>query len=356
MTDFNLIRNANVKLTHVIDAKKRNVAEIVVDGKFSHRFAPTSRISKHLEVMKPKDLEARLNGGTYFFVGDQLVDLRDGAYNGFVHTDESINVFMDVLGFQTRPRGLRGRPAARADVSGEGQIALRKVWSKNEIAVPGYKAGGDFSTELSFVWNPFVKTINSSFDLVRQICSNGMVGLTPFLNTKIPLMNRWEEHLDIANKQIQNKVNSTVIARVQSMSNTRASVADCLLLEQHAFERLIAPSEKSDDERDRLKALISATAPKFHLHNTYRDEVFEDKNLAAQLPGHLTSFDVYNIATELRSHTTQVAKSSDFALDKFANALMFDRDDNFVAAAARYSGPKVASFSSPDRAFFGQMG
>lgn len=354
MAEFNLIRNADVKLTHVVDAKKRNVAEIVVDGKFHHRFSPTSRISKHLDVMKPKDLEARLKGGSYFFVEDQLVDLRDGAYNGFVHTDESINVFMDVLGFQHRPKGSRARPASLG--VGEGEIALRKVWSNNEITVPGYKAGGEFSTELSFVWNPFVKTINSSFDLVRQICSNGMVGLTPFLNAKIPLLNRWEEHLDIASKQIQNKVNNTVIARVQSMTASRASVADCLLLEQHAFERLIAPSEKSDDERDRLKTLISVAAPKFHLHNTYRDEVFEDKNLAAQLPGHLSSFDVYNIATEMRSHTNQVAKSSDFALDKFANSLMFDRDDNFVAGAARYSGAKVASFSSAERAFFGRMG
>lgn len=356
MTDFNLIRNADVKLTHIVDEKKRNVAEIIVDGKFHHRFSPNSRISKHLDVMKPKDLEARLSGGSYFFVEDQLVDLRDGGYNGFVHTDDSINVFMDVLGYQHRAKGRRGRPAAPADGSTEGEIALRKVWSKNEITVPGYKAGGDFSTELSFVWNPFVKTINSSFDLVRQICSNGMVGLTPFLNAKIPLLNRWEEHLDIASKQIQNKVNNTVVARVASMTASRASVADCLLLEQHAFERLIAPNEKSDDERDRLKTLISAAAPKFHLHNTYRDEVFDDKNLAAQLPGHLSSFDVYNIATELRSHTTQVAKSSDFALDKFANALMFDRDDNFVAGAARYSGAKVASFSSADRAFFGVMG
>ena len=354
MSDFNLIRGGSVKLTHVVDHKQRNIAEIVVNDKFAHRFSHTSRISKHLDVMQPKDLEARLNGGTFFFIGDQMIDMRDGQYNGFVHTDESIGVFMDILGFQNKKDLPRHR--GRITEETEGDLVLRKVWTKDEIVVPGYAQGAEFNSELSFVWNPFVQTINSSFDLVRLICSNGMVGLTSFLNTKIPLMNRWEEHLDIASRQIQNKVNSIVVDRVKAMSVERASVADCLLLEQHAFNRLVGGQDKSPAERDRLKTLISAVSPKFHLNNTYQDTVFADKNLAAQLPAHLSNFDVFNIATELRSHTGQSAKSSDNALDKFANGILFEREDNFVASAARYSAPKVASFSSVDRAFFGQMG
>lgn len=354
MSDFSLIRGGKVELTSVVDHKKRNVAEIVVDGKYHHRFSHNSRISKHLDVMQPKDLEARLNGGTFFFIGDQMVDMRDGQYDGFVHTDESVSVFMDVLGYQAKKSLPRHRGRINEDT--EDDLVLRKVWTKDEITVPGYAQGADFNSELSFVWNPFVKTINSSFDLVRLICSNGMVGLTSFLNTKIPLMNRWNEHLDIASRQIQNKVNGIVVDRVKAMSTERASVADCLLLEQHAFNRLVGGQDKDPAERDRLKTLISAVSPKFHLHNTYQDAVFADKNLAAHLPAHLSNFDVFNIATELRSHTGQSAKSSDNALDKFANGILFDREDNFVASASRYNSPKVASFSSVDRAFFGQMG
>ena len=354
MSEFNLIRAGKVELTHIVDAKKRNVAEIIVNDSFHHRFSPNSRISKHLDVMQPKDLEARLNGGTFFFVGDQMIDMRDGQYDGFVHTDESIGVFMDVLGYQIKKDLPRHRGSLSAET--EGDLVLRKVWTKDEITVPGYAQGADFNSELSFVWNPFVKTINSSFDLVRLVCTNGMIGLTSFLNTKIPLMNRWEEHLDIASRQIQNKVNSIVIDRVKSMSTERASVADCLLLEQHAFDRLVGGQDKSPAERDRLKTIISAVSPKFHLHNTYQDAVFADKNLAAQLPAHLSNFDAFNIATELRSHTGQSAKSSNNALDKFSNAILFDKEDNFVASASRYTAPKVASFSSVDRAFFGQMG
>lgn len=357
MTDFSLLRNADVRVTQIIDDKKRNVAEIVVNDQLTHRFAASSRISKHLDVMTAGDLQDRLTGGSFFFVGDTLVDHRNNQYNGFVHTDAAVATFMDLLGYQKvtdMPRH-RGRQRT-SDLDGSDDLVLRKVWTKNEIVVPGFATGAEFNTELSFVWNPFVKTINSSFDLVRLICTNGMIGLTSFLNTKIPLMNRWEEHLDIASRQIQNKVNSIVTERVQRMPSERASVADCLLLEQHAFERLSSPSVKTPAERERLKNIITSVSPKFHLHNTYQDAVFANKNLASQLPAHLSCYDTFNIATELRSHTLSTAKSSDNALDKFANGIMFDREDNFVAGASRYTSPKLSAFSSVDTAFFGTMG
>lgn len=357
MTDnFKLIRGADVEVKHIINEKKQNVAEITINGEYQHRFDAKSRVSKHLDLMTAQDLQDRLNGGSYFMVDDKLVDFRDGLYNGFIHEDRGIATFMEILGYQDRNtlplhRGSR-RKRGEDDHS---DIVLRKVWSDNEITVPGYAQGGDFNSQLSFTWNPFVKTINSSFDLIRLICTNGMVGMTSFLNTKIPLFNRWEEHLDIASRQIQNKVNSVIIDRVQQMSLERASVADCLLLGQHAFDRLYAPGEKTTEERERLIQLMAALSPQEHLGHVYQSSVFEDKNRAAQLPAHLTNFDAFNIATELRSHTGQTSKSSDNALDKFANSILFDREDNYVANASRMSAPKQAAFSSPEKAFFGKM-
>ena len=357
MTDqFKLIRGANVEVKHIINEKKQNVAEITINDKFQHRFDPKSRVSKHLDLMTAQDLQDRLNGGTYFLVDDQLVDFRDGLYNGFIHSDAGVATFMDILGYQDRStlplhRGNRRRRGE----DDHSDIVLRKVWSDGEIIVPGYAHGGDFTSQLSFTWNPFVKTINSSFDLIRQICTNGMVGLTSFLNTKIPLFNRWEEHLDIASTQIQNKVNAVVIDRVQQMALERASVADCLLLSQHAFDRLYAPGEKTTGERDRLVQLMAALSPQAHLSHVYQAGVFEDKNRAAQLPAHLSNFDAFNIATELRTHTSQTAKSSDTALDKFANSILFDREDNYVATASRMTAPKQAAFSDPEKAFWGTM-
>lgn len=303
--------------------------------------------------MTPEDLSARLSGGSFFFIDDQMVDFRDGQYNGFVHTDESVGVFMDLIGYQ-RKADMPFAHGRKTDDENSA-IVLRKVWNDNEIIVPGYQSGGEFKSQLSFVWNPYVKTINSAFDLVRLICTNGMVGVTSFLNTKIPLFNRWEEHLDIASRQIQNKVTDTVIHRIQNMGVERASVADCLLLEQHAFDRLYAPGDKTEEERERLFTIMAAVNPRSHLGDTYQDGVFADKNMAAQLPGHLSAFDVFNVATELRSHTGQTRKSSDNALDRFSNGLLFDREDNFVASSSRYTTKAMASFASPERAFYGKM-
>jgi hypothetical protein len=354
---FELVRNANVDVKKIVDDKKKVVAEITINDKYQHRFPVRSRVSKHLELMEPKHLAERLTGGSYFMIDDQLIDFRDGGYNGFMHEDDTLAVFMNLLGV-TAAKDLplaRQRNRASDEEDPGSKLALRKVWSDHNIVVPGYAQGGEFTSQLSYTWNPFVKTINSAFDLVRLICTNGMVGTTTFLNTKIPLFNRWEEHLDIASRQIQNKVTSTVIARVQQMTNERASVADCLLLESHAFNRFYSGAPTDLAERNRLENIMRIVDPKIHLREVYRDGVFEDKALAAQLPGHLTHFDVFNIATELRSHTNAVGKSSDHALDRFANGVLFDNDRDYAKGIAGLTTPKLSMFSDPEAAFYGQM-
>jgi hypothetical protein len=356
VSKFTLLRGADVRVNQLVDDKKKNVAEIIVNDTFHHRFAATSRVSKHLDVMTPQELQMRLTGGTYFFIGDTLQDCRDGSYNGFVHTDDTVGKFMDVLGYQHKDsmRFQHSRKRSEGDTP-TSNIVLQKTWSKSEIIVPGYAQGTDFSSELSFMWNPFVKTINSTFDLVRMICENGMVGMTSFLNTKVPLVNRFEEHLDIASRQIQNKVNSVMVERIQTMAIDRASVADCLLVQQHVMDRLYSPIERSAEENKRLACMLAAVSPKTHLNEVYHEGVFADKNLASQLPAHLSCFDVFNIATEVRTHTSPCGKSSDAALDKFSNKLLFDREDNYVASASRTTASRLSPFSGAEQAFFGVL-
>lgn len=347
---YELIQNASVEVSVQRDEKKRPLATIVVDDKYTHQFPHTSRVSKHLDMMTEQDLATRLSGGSFFFVENQLVDFRDGAYNGFVQSLDTIDTLMQVIGFQHKT-DLKMTHLQKYSDETNSPIVLRKAWHNNEISVPGYQSGADFNSVLSFAWNPFVKHINSAFDLVRLICTNGMVGVTSFLNTKVPLMNRWEEHLDIAARQIQNKVNDIVIQRVQAMAMDRASVGDLLLLEDHALSR--HRNSTDSQELTRLMNILHAVSPSLHLNNVYKDNVFENKNLAAQLPGHLTMFDAFNIATELRTHTSAANDSSDNALDKFANGMLFDREDNYNASGKRLQHVREAAFSSPDRAFYG---
>lgn len=340
-----LIRDANVTLKASTTTENEPVAVITVNDKYTHRFDPTSRYSKALETTPLAFLERRLNGGQYFFVNEELVDCRDGKYNGFVHSDESIEALIDVI-------GISNTSPTRGVTQISKTIALSSVWSDNEIHVPMYNEGGDFNSRLLFRWNPFQKNISSSFQLVRLICANGMIGLSNFLNSKIPLENRWEEHLDIASKQIQNKIDNMMSNRLGEMGRERATVADLLLLEDHARSRIEAVNNAH--KRDDLGNIAAALAPEVHLSGTYKDSVFANKALAAQLPGHLTLFDAFNIATEIASHTNATPKSSDFALDRAANDFVFSRKDRSFHAA-RFALPRIATFSNADSAFFGEV-
>ena len=353
MTDhnFELIRDAKVQVNATRDENDHPIAELIINDKHSHTFDAKSRVSKHLDILTPEDLADRYTGGQFMFVGDELYDLRDGHYQGFVHSDEAIVELADILGINSV--GSQGIRVHENTVNRN--IALGGKWSDHGITVPGYNDGGEFQSELHFGWSPFVKTVNSAFMIYRLICTNGMRGMRNFMNTRIPVMNRWEEHMEIANRQIQNKVNGIVTDRFGRMGSERATIAECNLLTEHAKKRADdVTSNVEPDKISRLRNIIAIADARRHLGSYYKENVFNDSNLAAQHNGHLTTFDVYNMATEVRSHTDETDKSSNRALDKLANDLVFERKD-LTQHISRISGPKICTFSDPDAAFFGEM-
>lgn len=349
--NYELVRNANVEVTATANQKNFPVAVINVNDKYEYAFPSGSRVSKALETTTPQDVASRLTGGHFFFVEGDLVDFRDGNYNGFVHSDQSIDNLVDVIGIR---EGGEDRSYFSNQTTSK-KYTLDKVWSNNTIIVPSYNEGGEFSSKLLFRWNPFFKDVSSKFSLARLICTNGMTGLASFLNTKIPLVNRWTEHLEIANRQIQNKVDSMVSDRFSNMGTERATVAEVMLIAHHAQSRLTNLGQvREEGVRECLRNIMNIAHPVVHLGKVYKSSVFEDKRIAAQLPAHLTTFDVYNMATEIRSHTPEAKSSSNHALDKFANHLVFDRKD-VTPHASQYTLPQQSPFSDPDAAFFGTM-
>ncbi len=352
--DFTFCRNASVIVEADTNNQGHPTARITVDDKFQHQFNAKSRISKALELVDPETLANRLTGGHYMFVDEQLVDFRDNTYPGFVHTDDTLNKLNEIIGIQikgTNKPYVRIRNNLISD-----NIQLGTCWSDHNISVPEFQEGGDFSSQLHFGWNPFVKHINSAFMLYRLVCLNGMKGMTTFLNTKIPLINRWEEHLNIANQQIQNKVNSTVTIRLKQMGAERASVAETLHVANHATTRLSKNRDLAQSEMERLSNIVQVAHPARHLSKIYKSKVFEDKKLAAQMPAHLTVYDIYNIATEIRSHTTENANSSTLAMDMFANKLLFPTHSRSgVINNPQFAQPSLSPFSDPTSAFFGTI-
>lgn len=135
----------------------------------------------------------------------------------------------------------------------------------------------------------------------------------------------------------------------------RATVAEVNLLTEHAKRRADDVTANTEPHRlDRLRNIIQIADARRHLGSFYKDNVFNDSNLAAQHAAHLTTFDVYNMATEIRSHTDATDRSTANALDKLANDLVFERKD-LTQHVSRLSDNTLSSFSDPDAAFFGDM-
>jgi hypothetical protein len=342
--NFEMINDAKVEIETGYTEKNFPVAIATINDTYQHHFDASSRVSKSLDIMTSNDLADRLTGGHFFMQDGQLIDFRDGQYNGFVHGDDSIQKLIEVIGYTEK----KNRNNTTSN-----NIALSSVWSNNDIEVPLYASGGDFQSRLSFSWNPFMKDVHSTFELVRLICTNGMTGLTSFLNTKIPLVNRWEEHLEIASRQIQNKVSSKVVARLGEMGNERATVSECQSIVTHADDRL-KNGNVGQASRERLKNIAMVASPTLHLGKVYKGNVFDDRRLGAQLPSHLSTYDIYNMATEINTHTDETNGSSSFAMDKIANALIFDRED-LTKHSARFGQPTLSAFSDAEAAFFGAV-
>lgn len=348
MSDFELLRNPRVKASTLDDERNGDTCvHIEIDGKYEHTFPASSRVSKATETTPLQELERRLDQGYYFVVDGELYDFRYSDYPGFVHTDESVGQLMDTLGLTPRKEmhGVRTRQQSRSQVMG-------RMWSDHQIQVPEIKDGGEFESKLMYTWSPFERNVGTQFMLLRMICDNGMMATSPVLNAKVPVINRWQEHLNIASKQIQNKVENLVCQRLNWLSQQRATVAELQLMQRHAINRLLH-GEQDPQARERLQSISDVVSPE-RLKRYYKGSVLEDKRMAAQLPGHLTAFDAYNISTELRSHTEPVESSTTNALDRFANQMIFDRDDT-SHQFGRAAQPALDSFSDPDAAFYGQM-
>lgn len=340
-------RNAHVEVVKHDNGNGKYQAGLIINDRPEIILPQTSRVSKALELYAPADVASRLTGGQYFYVDGQLVDFRDGDYNGFVHDDTALQALLHVLGISTSSKTLKhGNTLSKS-------IVLGREWSTEGLEVPQIGEGLAHSSSLSFVWSPFSDKINSVLNILRLICSNGMTATTRFLNTQIPIINRWEEHMDIAARLIQNKVQGMVKDRLGQMVTEQASVSELQLIAEHARKRMNNVSVPHTEEvRTRLTNILNTVDPTRHLSDVYSPAVFGNKSLAAAKPGHLSVYDAYNITTELSTHTPATDDSTQKALDNHANWMMFNRKD-IVPMLGVERQALTTEYSDPNTAFFG---
>lgn len=350
--EYNLYRNAKVAVVPSRDDAGHSIAKIYVNDK-QHTFTKDSRISKALDYydeeqirLASRQLQERLSGGQYFFIENELVDFRDADYDGYTHDDNAIDNLMDILGVRTGEA--KTRSGLRLNTVDSNYTLVNRQDSQN-FQIKGLEKGGDFNSTMLFTWSPFQSYIQGKFEILRLICTNGMVGNSELINSKVPFVNKWEEHLTIANNQMQNKVHKLVAKRLEDMTHTRASVSDMQMITRHASDRF--NDTLSQSERDRINNIITVSDPYRNLKGHYKESVFKDKNLASRCAAHVTRYDLYNIITELRTWVAPSAKSTDLALNVFANSILFptvEKNTNYYDTK-----PLLSYFSNPDEAFFG---
>lgn len=347
--DFELVRDASKLRAEAFRNDKGTSLSIDLGNGLTHVFDAKSRISKRVGDTPIELIEQQLRKGAFFFAEIdnkmQLVDLVMDQ-NRFIHSDENIKSMIDLLGISSIPNKQSKHLHRNTQLKTH---YLGRAYSTSDLHfehMNGKVEGGEFNSMLRFLWSPFSSHINTAFELIRLICANGMVGLASFLNAKVPLINMWQQNMDIAAKQIQNAVDAKFEKRFLTMSNTATSVGVLMNIGKHIEERLYA-HDLPDTERALLNGLMQVVDPIQHVGHVYSDRVFTDNNVAQQCPAHLSKMDTYNIVTELSSHTSEADNSSDNALQKIANALMWTERD------FKTSRLVDKPFNSADDAFFG---
>lgn len=351
---WNLIHADKVEVQALTDTQGNpNVRIIVNDGELDHTFDKNSRISKSISYVSTKALADRLTGGKFFTINDQLIDFRDNQYTGYIHNHDAIQKLIDIVGVSK----LTNRYIKLKHRSAISDIVLTNRWGTDSIYISEYKTGGEFQSILRYCWSPFDQTIRSTFELIRLICSNGMINTTNFFNAKIPMVNRWEEHMNIAYKQIQDKIRNRIHHRIVEMGQQRASVGDLIRISTHVHNRITnEKSIKSAEQYQRLLNIARIIDPRQHLSNFYKQTVFSNMKIANRMPGHLTAFDAWNIVTEISTHTNDSPDSSDTALQRIANDLMFNEEKQKQRMIDIDNNSRsLSSFSDPTAAFFGTM-
>lgn len=356
---FTLVRNADVE---VVQIPSDGTTGIIVDQKHQHIFGAKSSITDAVKTSGVEAVRTRLNGGTFFFhnddvKGDALVSYRNRDYNGFIHTDDSVSSLIEHIGYTTDFK------RAQFHNNSTNRLRLQNIHSSVEMNIAQYGGqGGEMNSQLSFAWDPFQSHVRAVFELVRLICANGMVGMSSFMNTKIPVVNEWKHHMEIADKQIQNKIQSIVNRRMEVMAlpQSRASLRDCQRVTDACHSRLENPMNiNSPSAVKHIKTIAYAADPRLHLQNHYNDVTFNDRRLSEQAASHLTEFTVWNMLTELATHTYESAESSNTALYKLANELLIDRGDSRLNSVS--NGQKMTQvaqsvkFDDIDSAFIGDM-
>ena len=348
---FETFKNAKVRVSYTPSEAGIKV-RIEVEGKYTHTFSPKSKVGKFITELEPKVLENKLIGGTYVFKDGKLLDFRFSDYQGYIRSQDDIEILAEKVGFKDSKELKKGqRRAAVGEIfeqfrhSGNNDHFLGGTGEDFYLDVAGLGAGGSFKNRIIYKWSPFDQNLITTLEVERLVCLNGMVGIAPLVTRGVPLLNDIERNLEIIEFNLQPTINELLQNRFASMADTRASVADVSeahrLLRERAMNNTLTVTDRSILEK------LAETTNLSHLKGVYAPDLMTSSS-ARTAPSDITQFDLFNVLTEATSHTSG-DREENFKIQKVVNRLVFDTTKTEITGSV-----EVSSDSDHRRVFFGK--
>ena len=328
--------------------------KITINDQVQHTFNKKSKVFNQLKDTPIDALIARLNGGSYFVNENRLVDFRDNQYRGFVHSEDAISQLVDLLGVNDVKRKRTNavdNVFKRYRANGlDARHEMGREWGKFPFEVRGgdIKEGGDIEMRVRYSWSPFSNSVGTLLEVERLICLNGMTAMSNLFNMRVPLINQWEDNLNIAYSQIKDVARELFNQRLDDMKDTRASVELMGMIEDFANRRNGEYGAVDQNERQRLRYIAKMASPVENLKGSYNMDILKNRSLGAHAESHMTQLDAWNMLTELDSHTSETADASSHQIQKIISRLVFD--GGFTPIAMK--PVKISQDSDFNRAFF----
>lgn len=324
MSNVTFIKNAeHVELQQV--GRNKGTLKLIVNDQEAilNRRHP---IAVSASLTTPENAAIALQRGHFVFETKQdgkgndiqaLREYRDASYDGFMQTQD----FLDRFGSDTT-------------------LSSRGI---DKFEIPEFGLGGDFALSTGFTWSAFNRNLKTQVNVLRQICSNGMVARNKMFEREVPILNLFDHHLDIAARQLVDISRRELGKRFEVMGREFATNKEVHLVKGHVERRY-----KQDRMNPRLETLMEVIDQYGNISNHYTKQAI-DSGITQALPSPISRFDLWNIATELNSHTEELIESTSAAIDRIATGLIFPKNNGTAIADTKAK----STFGSPEQAFFG---
>ena len=315
MSNVKFIKNAeHIDLIRAYSAKAEY--DLTINDETIH-LNSRHPFSRYASLTTSESVIDSLKGGHFVIDNGTLKEYRDSSYKGFMHNEDFIDRFAN-----------------------DNTLIKRAT---DNINIAEYGRGGSFDISAGFTWSAFSKNLKTNMEVLRLICSNGLVAKNKLFEREVPIINLFDHHLDIAASQLIEISKSKVEKRIIEMGREHSFVKDVNLVLGHVERRL-----NDDAHNTRLISLNNVLNEYADISRFYTKQSITN-GVANSLPSPISRLDLYNVITELNTHTNEIVDSTKTALDRIGTSLLFPMDlDGVINQRV-----ETQTFGSPEQAFFG---